>query len=791
MANTASGRHIRRILGGAIPQDAIDGLEESLAAASTDGLRIANAVTTDYTLALSDLGKAVDVNSGTAKAVTVPPNSTVAYPVGALIEVHQVGAGAVSLAAGVGVTLEGSTTVPAQGGSLLLRKRATNTWTVTDLAPSGTYVQAVTVGEGGTHATLAAAVAAAPSGGRIELVSELTVAAATVVDKSVHIDGKGFDFVQSTANTRGLEVTSSDVTIENLGIIGPQHLVQQTSGRAIDAHGASADAPIQNLLVKNCRIRNWGYFGVHAKHVHNARTVDCTINDIRYAGVIYMSVVGGEVTDNTIDNIVGSPLAYGITLNREELADLVTAPRTENVPVSGNKVSNIPNWEAIDTHGGKGCPITGNTIRATSQGIVLAPADALGVQTWAPINCPVTGNTMDSELTTGTGKGIVVSGAGGAVGDVTEYATGCPITGNTIRGYGIESDTNNGAILLQKTLGQVVSGNQIYEPSPHGINWYFDNKGWTCEGNTITDPWSMSVTTAACIIVTSANNTGTVDGNFAARGSKSATYVLITGLRVNNVGGVRIALGNNSFDNADIPANDIIGDNTEWMNRAKLWSFQGESPPTPRATMTGSRLGNSALAALLAELDIKGVVTDATVVGVLGSDVTWPSGSFLQSEGTVTTAGLTNDRVVYTPLWIPEAADAVTIAVDMTISGSVGSVIRVGLVLPDANGRPGTFLLDGGTIDSTVAAATLTKVITAAVPVGLIWVATCGQGAPSTAPTVRAHSGWSRWMRPTSVATAATRSGYLQTGVSGAFPASATPSLTSLGAATCVALQRA
>ncbi len=140
MSNTASGKHIRRLLGGSIPQDVVDGLEESLAAASTDGLRIANAQTADYTLALGDLGKAVDVNSATAKAVTVPPNATVAYPIGALIEVHQVGAGAVTLTAGVGVTLEGSTTVPAQGGSLLLRKRATNTWTVTELAPSGTYV---------------------------------------------------------------------------------------------------------------------------------------------------------------------------------------------------------------------------------------------------------------------------------------------------------------------------------------------------------------------------------------------------------------------------------------------------------------------------------------------------------------------------------------------------------------------------------------------------------------------------------------------------------------------------
>jgi hypothetical protein len=140
VGNTASGKVVRRLLGGAIPQDAVDGLEESLAAASTDGLRIANAQTTDYTLALGDLGKAVDVNAATAKAVTVPPNSAVAYPLGALIEVHQVGAGTVSLTPGVGVTITGDTVTPGEGGSLLLRKTGTNAWfSAISSVRSGTY----------------------------------------------------------------------------------------------------------------------------------------------------------------------------------------------------------------------------------------------------------------------------------------------------------------------------------------------------------------------------------------------------------------------------------------------------------------------------------------------------------------------------------------------------------------------------------------------------------------------------------------------------------------------------
>jgi hypothetical protein len=90
--------------------------------------RQANQQAGNYTLVLADAGKAVEGNSASALSFTVPPNSSVAYPVGTIIEVPQVGAGAVTLVAGSGVTITGDTVTPGQGGSLLLRKTGTNTW---------------------------------------------------------------------------------------------------------------------------------------------------------------------------------------------------------------------------------------------------------------------------------------------------------------------------------------------------------------------------------------------------------------------------------------------------------------------------------------------------------------------------------------------------------------------------------------------------------------------------------------------------------------------------------------
>lgn len=90
-----------------------------------------NAQTASYTLALTDANHAVDVTSASATNVTVPPNSTIAFPIGTVIEVAQLGAGQVTIVAGAGVTIQSAGTLVktrAQYSAVSLRKRATDTW---------------------------------------------------------------------------------------------------------------------------------------------------------------------------------------------------------------------------------------------------------------------------------------------------------------------------------------------------------------------------------------------------------------------------------------------------------------------------------------------------------------------------------------------------------------------------------------------------------------------------------------------------------------------------------------
>lgn len=86
---------------------------------------------TTYTLVLADAGKVVEMNNGSANTLTVPPNSSVAFPVGTVVEVYNMGAGITTVAAGSGVTVRNAGDLSAQYATASLRKRATDEWVLT------------------------------------------------------------------------------------------------------------------------------------------------------------------------------------------------------------------------------------------------------------------------------------------------------------------------------------------------------------------------------------------------------------------------------------------------------------------------------------------------------------------------------------------------------------------------------------------------------------------------------------------------------------------------------------
>jgi hypothetical protein len=89
-----------------------------------------NAQAASYTLVLADKNKLVEVGNASANTLTVPPNSSVAFPVGSTLTILQTGAGQCTLTAGAGVTVNGTPGLKLRTtwSSATLIKRATDTW---------------------------------------------------------------------------------------------------------------------------------------------------------------------------------------------------------------------------------------------------------------------------------------------------------------------------------------------------------------------------------------------------------------------------------------------------------------------------------------------------------------------------------------------------------------------------------------------------------------------------------------------------------------------------------------
>lgn len=140
-----------------------------------------------------------------------------------------------------------------------------------------------------------------------------------------------------------------------------------------------------------------------------------------------------------------------------------------------------------------------------------------------------------------------------------------------------------------------------------------------------------------------------------------------------------------------------------------------------------------------------------------------------------TSATLGNQTVRATPFWVPNLCTVSELDAEVTVVGQAASTFRIGIYGDDGTGRPGSLVLDAGTIaGDAVAVGAITGLSTVLAP-GVYWIAGCVQGAGTTQPTMRtvnplgiAPNLDAGTVRPTAGATVVARS---MTGVAGALPA--------------------
>lgn len=115
-----------------MPSPRTDGTALSARVNDLEAKPVNNQTGTAYTLALTDQGAVVTVNNASAATVTVPSNASVAFPIGATINLVRLGAGTVVVAPAGGVTVRAvGLGLNGQYAGGTLHKIATDTWSLT------------------------------------------------------------------------------------------------------------------------------------------------------------------------------------------------------------------------------------------------------------------------------------------------------------------------------------------------------------------------------------------------------------------------------------------------------------------------------------------------------------------------------------------------------------------------------------------------------------------------------------------------------------------------------------
>lgn len=464
------------------------------------------------------------------------------------------------------------------------------------------------------------------------------------ISRSLTLRG-GCTLRMTGANKKLLNITSSDVTISGLKIVGPQYAAQQSLAAGIWAEGASAASPLKNLRVENVSVSNFGQYGLYMKFVDGFRVAGSMFRDLWYAGIYGVSVMNGLIERPVVSNIIGTPNSYGIALTRQETDSYTTDPRSSDVIVSHPLINGVA-WEGLDTHGGVRIKFDGGEVKNCYVGVAVVGTEGVGqVPKGAPLDCSVTGMIIDSGRTDGgAGPGISFVGAAGSIGAPVEKATGL-IAGNIIRNHGSEALGTSGGIYLRDTQGLVLGSNTLINNSPSGVLFYHDNYDAVVTGLSVVDSWSGTLSLATGVYLNDAYNTVTISGNSFSKDSKTATSVMTNGIRIANSAGNKVTLGTNASE-----ATYYIIDNGEThlsggvYPGSKTWdppSIANGAYTTTTVTVDHLQLGDVATAGFSLALPA-GVTISATPTASNTATVTISNASGAPvdlSSGTVSVVG--------------------------------------------------------------------------------------------------------------------------------------------------------
>ncbi len=247
-------------------------------------------------------------------------------------------------------------------------------------------------------------------------------------------------------------VTSSNVVIDGASITS-----SSGDGIGISVQG-TPDSPLHDVTIRNCAVSGFST-GIEVRHAENVVIENCVVTDAGYAGIAGYSVVGGRISNNTVQRIGTTRTnmdtddlnnAYGITLDRFAAGSLTTDPIPADVVIDHNLVEDVPLWMGINSHSGEHLTISNNIVRRTPRAIFIASDGSDN----PPSDVRIVGNRLEQPVTKPGGttnvEGILIS-----------HLRGGAITGNAVaRDYGSPDGTDYQGV----SNGVTISGNVSIPP---------------------------------------------------------------------------------------------------------------------------------------------------------------------------------------------------------------------------------------------------------------------------------------------------------------------------------------
>lgn len=310
---------------------------------------------------------------------------------------------------------------------------------------------------------------------------------------------------------------SSDITIEGFTIEGPTPTSISQSNMAynsiginirgqfdrwyIDAVDDTTTGTSKNITIRDCTIYGWYQSGIIADYVDNLLIESCYVHTCGRDGIRLYGCAFFDVSRNRVHNITPgfsnegiapNNNSYGIAASRvyrSEAGDgsVNLYRRSQDGLICHNRVTQVPTWKPLDTHGGERITFSHNYVYGGYVGIGIAiGGDSLTTGYVPPKDITVSYNEIRQNqanvATYGNRSGVMVYAD---AWDDNNRGLDVTVTGNTIEGYGVLN--TKGGIEISNFRNVSITGNKIKNCRGSGISFSNDNDNVYIAGNLIQD----------------------------------------------------------------------------------------------------------------------------------------------------------------------------------------------------------------------------------------------------------------------------------------------------------------